>query len=1060
MKRLLLFAITLLYYSTAALWAQNAGVENALKAKYPYVQFYPDKNGWYLLKYQQKGQTFYGMADDRGNIVVSQGLEYKLYDGFIEFHLIDARKKAAHDAWKQKMNEYAVALTKYEQVESTYQAQLKAYNEKYKYAERVAKDRYNQAVARAKSQAQAEAKQSASSSGNSLLGNILGGIAAAASQIAAGNSVKYEPILQTVLAEHQLLTPPAQPYNPKPEKPNEPSDGHYWKAFSFQQPCPYDEVDYKAITSKGGFADVKKDGLYGLVDAEMNLIVPCTSDKRVKKAVLNNKNLLICVNGKYGVLSPTGKELLPCQYLDIRQSASYLLCNHDHKWGVFTSQAKELYPCQYQDIKLDKIGNKLCLFTQQKGLWGLTDFHSGKELLPSNYSNMEAFGPHNEYIKSIKDGKVGLYTANGVLMFPGEFTDIKMVNLIGFKKPIFELHQSKTVGLYDQEGVTIIPIGRYTSYSPIQSYFKVCDNKHYGICAQNGEEIVPCAYYLDIQYHAQAKVFAVSNTNGHTVVAFNGQELFPPIKDLTIKEIHGDYILVQDGQKFGAINYAGKLIVPAKCSKPEQVGKKVQAYTKKNNLTEENQPALAHIDEVYTAFQHRYDQYIQSQQSFSFFAQNYVERIINDWQKKGEFEKITDWQKRVNVETRQQMVYTLTLEAQKAYIEKNQKLLPKDQLQIVGNYDPDNETFRIKTTYCEHDILVPVPMADAQEFKTAFATLKHEPTFYVENDKMGLAEYSFYLAPNKVYKYSNEASLQYNIAHVNYDFDDISIDTNLGTTTRTGKQTISTSTISIGKSDVDINIPQTNHKQENTFVVIIANTNYDDAPAVQYAYNDGTIFKDYCIKTLGIPEENIQFKADATFNHIRQAINWLREVAHNQAISEDKKIIFYYSGHGIPDELTRATYLLPKDGNPIDIAATGYKINDLYDMLSEISSESVVLLDACFSGLSKSGGALASTKGVVRVNSRIPQGNSVIFSASSSNEVAHQYEEKAHGLFTYYLLKKLQETKGNVNFEQLFDYIKSNVARTSLTNAKIKKSQTPTIVAGAKVSNWQERTLL
>ena len=354
---------------------------------------------------------------------------------------------------------------------------------------------------------------------------------------------------------------------------------------------------------------------------------------------------------------------------------------------------------------------------------------------------------------------------------------------------------------------------------------------------------------------------------------------------------------------------------------------------------------------------------------------------------------------------------------------------------------------------------MPVPMSDAQEFKTMFATLKSKPTFYVENDQLGLAEYAFYLSEDKVFTYSNEASLQYNIAQVNYDFDEISIETNT-TATRKGKQTISTSTISIGRSDVDINIPQTGKQQANTFVVIIANTHYDEAPVVQYAYNDGIIFKDYCIKTLGIPEENIQFKADATFNHMRQAVNWLREVAQNDVLTEDKKIIFYYSGHGIPDELTRSTYLLPKDGNPIDIASTGYKINDLYDMLAEVSSESVVFLDACFSGLSKSGGALDSTKGVVRVNSRVPQGNSVIFSASSSNEVAHQYEEKAHGLFTYYLLKKLQETKGDVNFDQLFDYIRKEVARTSLTNAKIKKSQTPTVVAGVKASDWKVRTLL
>ena len=1055
MKRLSLLITALAYCFSAVLWAQATDVERTLKAKYPYVQYYPNKNGWYLLKHDKNGQTFYGMADSRGNIIVSQGLAYKLYDGFIEFHLVDMQKKAAHDAWKLSMKDYAVALKKYEQTEATYQAQLKAYNEKVAYAKRVAKERYDQAVAQAQSKAEAEAK---SANNGSLLGNIVSGIGLITAKSIAVKSVDFDAILQKVMAEQNLLNTPPKPYNPKPNEPLEPSNGHYWKPFSFQQPCPYDEVDYKAITIKGEFADVKKNGKYGLVDAEMNQIIPCNSNAKVKKIRFSNNNLLVCVNNTYGVISPTGKQLLPCEYTEIKEVEKFLLCKKDDKWGLFTGNAKELYPCQYQDINLDRIGGKLCLFTQQKGLWGLTDFRTGKELLPSNFSKMEAFGTNDEYIKTIKDNKVGLYTGRGVLLFPCEFTNIKIITIPGLGN-LFELKQGSTIGLYNQEGVEIIPIGKYTSYTPLGSYFKVSKGNQYGVCTSNGVEIIPCTYNTDIQLFAKAKVFAASKTEGATILAFDGQELFDPIADIRIIQAADDYILVQTDKKFGALNYAGKMIVPTNCSKPEQVGKKVIAYAKKNGLTQENQLPLEKINDVHMLYAQQHAQHLEAQKTFSFYAQNYVERIINDWQKKGEFEKIADWQKRVNIETRKQMVYTLTQEAQTAYIEKNQKLLPKDQLSIVGNYDPDNETFRIHTSYSDEDILVPVPMSDAQEFKTMFATLKSKPTFYVENNKLGLAEYAFYLSKDKVFTYSNEASLQYNIAQVNYDFDEISIETNT-TATRKGKQTISTSTISIGRSDVDINIPQTGKQQTNTFVVIIANTHYDEAPVVQYAYNDGIIFKDYCIKTLGIPEENIQFKADATFNHMRQAVNWLREVAQNDVLTEDKKIIFYYSGHGIPDELTRSTYLLPKDGNPIDIASTGYKINDLYDMLAEVSSESVVFLDACFSGLSKSGGALASTKGVVRVNSRVPQGNSVIFSASSSNEVAHQYEEKAHGLFTYYLLKKLQETKGDVNFDQLFDYIRKEVARTSLTNAKIKKSQTPTVVAGVKASDWKVRTLL
>lgn len=91
------------------------------------------------------------------------------------------------------------------------------------------------------------------------------------------------------------------------------------------------------------------------------------------------------------------------------------------------------------------------------------------------------------------------------------------------------------------------------------------------------------------------------------------------------------------------------------------------------------------------------------------------------------------------------------------------------------------------------------------------------------------------------------------------------------------------------------------------------------------------------------------------------------------------------------------------------------------------------------------------------LNTGIPNSNSITFSASSSNEVAHQYEGKSHSLFTYFLLKKLQETAGNVTMGELFEYIKENVSRTSVT--VIKKSQTPTIVAGNAVVDWENRTL-
>lgn len=259
------------------------------------------------------------------------------------------------------------------------------------------------------------------------------------------------------------------------------------------------------------------------------------------------------------------------------------------------------------------------------------------------------------------------------------------------------------------------------------------------------------------------------------------------------------------------------------------------------------------------------------------------------------------------------------------------------------------------------------------------------------------------------------------------------------------------------RSDVDINIPQNNYKNDKTFAVIIANEDYQTISKVPYALNDGEVFSQYCHNTLGIPQSHIKLVKNATLNNIKHEINWLSNVI--RAYEGDAKVIFYYAGHGIPDEGNRTSYLLPVDGNGNDVT-TGYKLDDLYKKLGELSSESItVLLDACFSGAKRDGGMLASARGVaIKAKSGQPIGNMIVMSASQGDETAYPYKEKQHGMFTYFLLKKLQETKGEVNWSDLSSYITTNVSKKSIViNGK---SQTPILTPSAAVgSEWKEWSL-
>lgn len=253
-------------------------------------------------------------------------------------------------------------------------------------------------------------------------------------------------------------------------------------------------------------------------------------------------------------------------------------------------------------------------------------------------------------------------------------------------------------------------------------------------------------------------------------------------------------------------------------------------------------------------------------------------------------------------------------------------------------------------------------------------------------------------------------------------------------------------------SDVDEDIPINNKTNNNNIVLIIANENYfeNNISKVAFAHKDGNTFKDYCLNTLGTPQQNIKYIKDATLNQIRLGINWLNNIT--KTYDGEANVIVYYSGHGMPDESSRNAYLVPSDGIANDYQS-GYSLETLYKQLGELqTSKTIVLLDACFSGASRDGKMiLQDSKGViVKPKTLHPNGNTIVLSATQGDETAYPYKKKKHGMFTYFLLKKLQETKGEVSLGDLGTYINKQVRQNSIVeNGKI---QTPTISVSDKMS--------
>ena len=81
----------------------------------------------------------------------------------------------------------------------------------------------------------------------------------------------------------------------------------------------------------------------------------------------------------------------------------------------------------------------------------------------------------------------------------------------------------------------------------------------------------------------------------------------------------------------------------------------------------------------------------------------------------------------------------------------------------------------------------------------------------------------------------------------------------------------------------------------------------------------------------------------------------------------------------------------------------------------------------------------------------------IVLSASQGDETAGAYNDKHHGLFTYFLLKKLQETNGYVTLGDLYTFLETEIKKQSVVLNK--KQQTPSVIPSSEMADkWKTQS--
>jgi hypothetical protein len=236
--------------------------------------------------------------------------------------------------------------------------------------------------------------------------------------------------------------------------------------------------------------------------------------------------------------------------------------------------------------------------------------------------------------------------------------------------------------------------------------------------------------------------------------------------------------------------------------------------------------------------------------------------------------------------------------------------------------------------------------------------------------------------------------------------------------------------------------------------LIIGIEDYAHLPDVDYARKDALIVKEYFIKVLGVPEENVISLIDSDATKARLE-GYLKEYIPSN-VGKDSTLYVYFAGHGAPGMKKGEPYLIPYDGDTRFIEQTGYKLVNFYKDLNNLKIQNVyVFLDSCFSGVASRAAEMlvkGARPALIHVKDVSPPAGTIIsLNATSAGQMSNMYPEKEHGLFTYFLLRALKgeadtNDDGWTSVKEIYGYVGNNVTRVA---RRMGTEQTPIIMPSA-----------
>jgi hypothetical protein len=304
---------------------------------------------------------------------------------------------------------------------------------------------------------------------------------------------------------------------------------------------------------------------------------------------LGGNRTAVSIGGKWGLLDPEGKEVVPPQYDEIKSLHNCVAVRLGDKWGLVDWEGREIVPPRYDRIESFAQGRvKVCV----GGKWGLIDLEGkevvspqyddvtslynraavrlgdkwglidweGREIVPLQYDEISWMDEERAAVRV--GGKWGCIDVDGREVVPPRYDEVEL-----FDRGRAPVRVGRKWGFIDVDGKEVVP----PRYDEISSF---CLNERapvrvggrWGFIDVDGREVVPPRYQVvGSFYDGRAEVYVGGRWG---FIDVDGKEIVPPRYD-EVKSFHDERAAVRVGRKWGFIDVDGKEVVPPQYDEAE-----------------------------------------------------------------------------------------------------------------------------------------------------------------------------------------------------------------------------------------------------------------------------------------------------------------------------------------------------------------------------------------------------------------------------------------------------------------------------------------------------------